>query len=193
MRQRLAALGLLLLAGPAAAQTVLEARYGFGTDYRFVDASHSFGRGLVLDALYAGAPRIDELYVGVGHQWKPAEGVVLTPMLYGVAGRQNGEAGVALGAFFTLDRGGFRSLAFVGHFFRLGGSVSDYSFADAFDVTRVVGRAELGVSSGFLRSDGDWSGLVGPTVKWNDARGSWAASLRFGDDTEFRVLRIVVL
>jgi hypothetical protein len=56
------------------------------------------------------------------------------------------------------------------------GSGTDYRVVDL----RVIGRGELGVSTGFLQSEGDWSWLVGPTFKWNDARGAWAASVRFG-------------
>ena len=192
MRHGLALASLLLLVAPAQAQTAFEGRYGFNTEYRFVDLSHTFKGGLVLDALYTGVPGTNELYLGVGQQWKPTVGVIVSPMAYAVFGKENDEAGVTLGALLAIDRGGFRSVGFLGHFIRIEGDVPDYDFADALDVTRVIGRAELGVSTGFFHSQGDWSWLVGPTLKWNDAHGNWAASARFGDDTEIRVLRVFV-
>ena len=192
MRHGLALASLLLLVAPAQAQTVFEGRYGFGTEYRFVDLSHTFKGGLVLDALYTGVPGTNELYLGVGHQWKPAAGVIITPMAYAVFGKENEEAGVTLGALLAIDRGGFRSVGFLGHFIRIDGEVPAYDFADAVDLTRVIGRGEIGVSTGFFHSQGAWAWLVGPTLKWNDAHGSWAASARFGDDTEIRVLRVFV-
>jgi hypothetical protein len=36
----------------------------------------------------------------------------------------------------------------MGHFFRTGGGVSDYTFVDALDLTRTSGRWELRASAG---------------------------------------------
>jgi hypothetical protein len=182
----------LLVAGPAAAQTIFEGRYGFETEYRFVDLSHTFKAGAYLEALYVGIPGQNELYLGAGFQLRPTAGVSLTPVLYAVFGNENDQRGVTLGGLLSVDRGGFKVLAFAGHFFRTDGDVSDYTFIDALDLTRALGKWELGVSSGLFETGGDATWLFGPTVKRNDSRGAWAAAARFGDDTEYRVLRVFV-
>ena len=69
-----------------------------------MDLSHTFKGGLVLDALYTGVPGVNELYLGVGHQWKPTAGVIVSPMAYAVFGKENDEAGVTLGALLAIDR-----------------------------------------------------------------------------------------
>src|SRR6185436_17534863 len=155
-----------ILAASADAQTVLEAR-GSTTDYRFFDVSHGFRGGLVLDALYTGVPGMDELYLGAGYAWKPAKGVTVTPIAYGVVGFQNHERGITLGALLALDRSGFRSAGFLGQFLRLDGDVPSYAFADSLDLTRVVGQWELGASFGFFRQSGSGTWQLGPTVKRN--------------------------
>ncbi len=182
----------LLVAGPAAAQTIFEGRYGFETEYRFVDLSHTFKAGAYLEALYVGIPGQNELYLGAGFQLRPTPGVSLTPVLYAVLGNENDQRGVTLGGLLSVDRGGFKVLAFAGHFFRIDGDVSDYTFIDALDLTRALGKWELGVSTGLFETGGDATWLVGPTLKRNDSRGAWAAAARFGDDTEYRVLRVFV-
>lgn len=192
MRHALLAVLLLALAAPGGAQTVLEARYGFKTEYRFIDLTHIFANGVMLDALYTGVPGVNEFYAGVGYQLKPTAGLIVTPVLYGVAGKEAGERGLALGALLSLDRGGFKGAGFVGHFFRLDGDVASYDFADTLDLTRALGKGEIGVSTGLFHQSGEWAWLVGPTLKWNDAKGTWAVSARFGDDSEIRLLRVFV-
>ncbi len=194
MRQPIALLASLTLtfAPVASAQTVVEARYGAHTEYRFVDLSHTFKSGLVLDALYTGVPGLNELYLGAGAQLHPINGLTVTPMAYAVFAKELHERGVTLGALIALDRGGFKGAGFVGHFIRMDGDNPDYDFADALDLTRAIGKWEAGVSTGFFHQSGEWAWLVGPTVKRNDAKGQWAVSARFGDDTEVRFLRIFV-
>jgi len=53
---------------------------------------------------------------------------------------------------------------------------------------------ECGIVPGALVSfdkAGEWNPLVGPVVKRNDARGSWAVSLRWGYRTDARLVRII--
>lgn len=161
------------------------------TKYRFFDVSHTFANRVVLDGLYLGVPGMNELYLGAGYQLRPAAGLSVAPILYAVLGKENDERGVCLGALLSVDRGGWKALGFVGHFFRTGGEVADYTFVDAFDLTRAAGRWELGASAGLYETGGDRTWLVGPTVKRSDRRGAWAASMRFGNDTEFRLLRVL--
>jgi len=184
---------LALWAAPAAsAQTVFEGRYGFGPEYRFVDVSHTFVSGPYLEALYIGVPGQNELYLGAGFQLRPAAGVTLTPVVYAVAGGENDQRGISLGGLLSLQRGGWKVLAFAGHFFRASGGVASYSFVDAFDLTRVLGGWELGASAGLFQTGGQASWLLGPSLKRNDARGAWAFSARFGDDEEYRLIRVLV-
>ena len=192
MRHRWLAALAALVPTLASGQTVLEARFGALTEYRFVDLSHTFAKGPVLDLLYTGVPGANEFYFGAGWQLR-GKGVTFTPIVYGVVGKENDERGITLGALWTFDRGGFKSVGFAGRFFRTSGGVDDYDFADAIDVTRVIGRFELGLSTGFFHPKGGaWAWLVGPTVKLNDKRGNWALSLRGGDDEEIRFLRVLV-
>jgi hypothetical protein len=187
-----ALLATLTLAPGAQAQTVVEARYGAHTEYRFFDLSRTFANGLLLDGLYTGVPGLNELYLGVGGQLHPIKGLTITPMAYAVFAKELHERGVTLGALIALDRGGFKGVGFAGHFIRIDGDNPNYDFADALDLTRAIGKWEAGVSTGFFHQAGEWTWLVGPTVKRNDAKGQWAVSARFGDDTEVRFLRIFV-
>lgn len=192
MRHALLLAAVMAAAAPTAAQTVFEGRYGFETEYRFVDLSHTFKSGPYLEALYIGVPGQNELYLGAGFQVRPTTGVSFTPALYAVIGHENDQRGVAIGGLLSVDRSGWKALAFAGHFFRTDGDVADYTFIDAFDCTRAIGKWELGVSTGMFETGGEASWLVGPTVKRNDARGAWAVFARFGDDTEYRVVRVFV-
>jgi hypothetical protein len=56
---------------------------------------------------------------------------------------------------------------------------------------RIAGRWDAGVSSTVYRQDTGWSHFTGPLVRRRDARGSWALSVRTGDDTEVRVVRVL--
>ncbi len=191
---RRAALLLLLAASPdaARAQTVVELR-GSTTEYRFVDLNHTFENGLFLDLLYLGAKGSNELFAGGGFTFRPAKGVALTPIVYGVGAKENGERGVALCASVYVDRGGWRLLGFGGRFLRTSGEVPDYDFLDSLDVTRLIaGKWELGVSAGFLHTGGAWNELIGGTLKLNDKRGATALALRGGYDTELRLIRSFV-
>lgn len=178
------------LSGPAAAQTVVELR-GSTTKYRFADLSHTFASRVVVDALYLGVPGMNELYLGAGYQLRPAAGVSVAPLLYFVGGKENAERGACLAASLSVDRAGWKVLGFGGHFFRTSGGISDYTFVDALDLTRALGRWELGASAGAYHTNGELTALAGPTVKRNDRRGAWAASARFGSDTEVRLIRIL--
>jgi len=175
---------------PAAAQTVVELRAST-TKYRFADLSHTFANRVVLDAVYVGVPGMNELYLGAGYQLRPATGISIAPLLYFVGGKENAERGACLAASLSLDRAGWKMLGFGGHFFRVSGGVSDYTFVDALDLTRALGRWEVGASTGLYHTNGDLTGVVGPTVKRNDRRGAWAASARFGSDTDVRLVRVL--
>jgi hypothetical protein len=187
------ALLLLLAPGPAAdAQTVVELR-GATTEYRFVDLNHTFKRGLFLDLLYLGSEVSNELYAGVGWSWRPAQGVTLTPIVYGVAGKEGDQRGVALCGSVFVDKGGWRVLGFGGQFLHTSGEVADYTFLDSLDLTRVIAkRWELGVSGGFLKSGDAWNELLGGTLKFNDRLGASAVAVRGGYTTELRLIRTFV-
>jgi hypothetical protein len=158
-----------------------------------VDLNHTFKSGLFLDLLYLGSETSNELYAGAGWSWKPAAGVTLTPIVYGVAGKEGDERGVALCGSVFVDRGGWRVLGFGGRFLRASGDVPDYTFLDSLDVTRVFKKNwELGGSAGFLRIGGEWNELLGGTLKFNDKRGATAVAVRGGYTNELRVIRTLV-
>jgi hypothetical protein len=185
-----AALALLGPASTASGQTVVELR-GSSTRYRFVDLNHTFGNKLLLDLLYIGVPGMNELYVGAGYAWSPSRSFSLTPILYGVVGKGNRERGVVLSALLTGQAGRFKVLGFGGRFFRTSGDVPSYDFVDSLDLTAALGAWEAGASLGLFHQEGASSILVGPTLKRNDSRGAWGLSLRGGDDTEVRLIRVI--
>jgi hypothetical protein len=192
VKRRLALTALALgLAVPAAAQTVLELR-GSTTRYRFVDLNHTFAGGLMLDALYLGVPGQNELYLGAGYAWKLARGLTVIPLLYFVAGREQGERAIAPCVYVLADAGPWKAVAFAGRVARVSGGVATYDFADSIDVTRkAVGRWDAGVSSSIYRLDSGWSHQTGPLLRRTDARGAWSLALRFGSDRELRLVRVL--
>jgi hypothetical protein len=192
MKRVLAALAVLgMAAAPARAQTAVELR-GSTIRYRFVDVNHTFASGIMLDLLYLGVPGQNELYLGGGYTWKAARGLTLIPLAYAVAGHEQRERGVMLGAYVLAEGGPWKGIAFLGRFIRVSGGVATYDFLDTADVTHRLARAwDAGVSSTVYRQDVGWSHLTGPVVRRNDARGSWALSARAGYDFEVRLVRIL--
>jgi hypothetical protein len=179
---------LLALAAPAGAQDYVELR-GSSTRYRFVDFNRTLASRLIVDALYIGVPGQDELYLGAGRSLQLTRGVAFAPYVYAVAGFQQGERGLVLGGYLTVERGPLRVAAFLGRFVRLAGGVESYDFADSIDVGGRVGRWEGGGSTTIYRTGVGWSAVSGPVVRRHDGRGAWSVSLRSGYETEFRVVR----
>ena len=179
------------LPSPARAQTSVELR-GSTAAYRFADVNHTFANGVMLDALYVAVPGQDEFYLGLGYTWKASRGLTVIPLAYGVAGVQQAERGIVLGAYVLGDAGPWTLIAFAGRFVRISGGVSTYDFLDSVDLThRVAGKWDAGVSSSVYRQDTGWSHLTGPLVRRRDAHGSWALSVRAGYDTEVRLVRVL--
>jgi len=188
------ALGIMLIATaastcPAAAENELEVRAA-STEYRFLDLSRVFESGVVLSALYAGDPEVNDVHVGAGYYFGEDERASLTPIVYYMRGSL-GERGVMLGIHGDLALGNWRVLGFAGHFFEDEGESGDFTFVDTLDVTRRFGAWETGVSSDVYWFDGERWSVVGPTLKRHDSLGTWAASYRFGEQDEFRVTRIL--
>jgi hypothetical protein len=187
----LAGAGVLACASGAAAQTGLELR-GSTARYRFVDLNHVFASGLMADALYLGVPGQNELYLGLGYTLKLARGLTVVPLVYGVAGHEKSERGLALCASVLAEGGPWKAIVFAGRFVRTSGGVATYDFADSIDLTRKVsGRWDAGVSSTVYRLDTGWTQQTGPLVRRTDARGTWALSARLGDTSEVRLVRVL--
>lgn len=185
----LAAASLLWGAAEIAAQGLAEVRYA-DTSYRFADVSYTWSSGAVFDGFYVGVPGSNELNLGGGYALKRGA-LTLTPLVYAVIGKEDGQRGVKTALLASYDRSGWKLLAFGGAFFHTAGSVDDYHVLDTADITRVVAtRWELGVQSGFFRTGGSWNTQIGPLVKFNDSKGAWAVSYRFGNEKEFRVGRV---
>ncbi len=178
------------LAANVAAQNLVEVR-GADTKYRYADWNYSFSNGAVIDLFYVGVPGSNELNAGGGYAIKRG-GLVVTPLVYAVIGKEGGQRGVKVALLVSVDKAGWKTLAFLGGYIRGSGDVASYQVLDTLDVTRTLGkRWEAGLQSGFFRTGGTWNPQVGPLVKLNDRHGAWAASYRFGPQNEFRVGRVL--
>jgi hypothetical protein len=182
---------LLLGARDVSAQVVAEVRVA-DTRYRFVDVSVTRKNGVVFDCFYVGVPGSNELNAGVGYAFK-RNALTLTPLLYAVIGKEDGQRGVKAALLTTYEKDGWKFGSFLGAFIPASGSIDSYQVLDTADLTRAIGKGwELGIQGGFFRADGAWNTQVGPLLKLNDARGAWAVSYRFGTEDELRVGRVFV-
>lgn len=162
---------------------------GDGDLYRYAEYTRFLANGIVLDSVYIGVPGQNELYLGAGYGFRLTPTLTLTPLLYGVAGKENDELGVTLGVFVAGTAGPWSVYTFAGYFEPIDGDVPRYFFVDSADVARRVGRWELGLSTGHYVVSGDWTALVGGVVVHNDARGAWRAYVRGGSGFEARLVR----
>ena len=181
----------LLFIGTAAGQGAAEVRLA-DTKYRFIDVSFTRKNGVVFDGFYVGVPGSNELNVGGGYALKRGA-LTLTPLLYAVIGKEGGQRGVKGALLTAFERGDWKFVSFVGAFIRASGSTDAYQVLDTADFTRTLTtRWELGVQGGFFRTGGAWNTQAGPLLKFNDSRGAWAVSYRFGSENELRVARVLV-
>jgi hypothetical protein len=162
---------------------------GDGDLYRYAEYTRFLSNGMVLDSVYIGVPGQNELYLGAGYGFRFTPTLTLTPLLYGVVGKENDELGVALGVFLVGTAGPWSMYSFAGYFEPIDGDVPRYFFVDSADLTRRMGAWELGVSTGHYVVSGDWSALVGGVAVHNDARGAWRAYVRGGSAFEARLVR----
>ena len=187
---------ILFASAPALAQQApppnyVELRGGWSDVgfYRYAEYSRPLSGPVVFDAVYLGVPGQNELYVGAGYQLKATPTLTVTPLVYGVAGKENGQRGLALGTFVLGTVGDWSVYTFVGYFEPLSGDVSRYLFVDTLDIARKLGSWEVGLSAGAFIIGGDCACVAGPVLVRNDALGSWRASLRGGSAFEARLVR----
>jgi hypothetical protein len=186
----LSAAALVLLAGQAGAQNLVEVR-GADTKYRYVDWSYTWKSAAVVDVFYIGVPGSNELNLGGGYAFKRGR-LVLTPLVYAVFGKEDSQRGVKVALLASFEKDGWKLLSFLGAYARASGEVRPYQVLDTLDVTRTfAARWEAGVQSGFFRAGGAWNPQVGPLLKLSDRRGAWAISYRFGPQREFRAGRVL--
>ena len=187
------ALAALELESPvAAAETEMEMRAAT-TRYRFIELSRSLDSGVVFDALYSGEPGLNEAYVGLGYDVSSSDRASVIPILYAVAGREYGERGATLGFLADVDHRKAHLVLFAGHFWPARGEIRGYTFVDSLDLTRKMGRLELGVSAAAFEDDGAIQRVAGPVLKYDDRQGTWSFAARFGDERELRVTRTLAL
>jgi hypothetical protein len=183
---------ICLLSRAAAAQHMIELR-GADTKYRYVDWNYTFQNSAIVDLFYVGVPGSNEFNFGGGRAFKVGD-LTLSPLLYMVAGKEDGQRGVKLALLAAYAKKGWTLNAFVGHYIPVTGEVSSYQVLDTLDCTRALDkRWELGVSGSFFHTAHEWNPQVGPLVKINDRLGCWAVSYRFGPEDEFRIGRIFLL
>ena len=186
----LAVAAFLGLTAQVAAQNLVEVRLA-DTKYRYADWNYTFGNGVVADVFYVGVPGSNEFNFGGGYALKRG-GLVLTPLVYAVFGKEGSQAGVKVALLASLDKKGWKLLSFLGDYIPVSGDVDAYQVLDTLDLTHVfAGRWEAGIQAGFFRQDGSWNTQVGPLIKRNDRLGAWAVSYRFGNQNEFRAGRVL--
>jgi hypothetical protein len=198
MAARWIVLGLVLAAAEALADEAappppnyLELRGGWSEPglYRYAEYARPLRGALVFDAVYLGVPGQNELYLGAGYALKVAPTLTVTPLLYGVVGKENGERGLALGLSVLGAVREWSVYTFVGYFEPLAGDVARYLFVDTLDVARKLGRFELGASAGVFVTGGTCTCVAGPVLVRNDRLGAWRASARAGSTFEVRLVR----
>ncbi|HWO89090.1 MAG TPA: hypothetical protein VNL98_08060 [Gemmatimonadales bacterium] len=182
------ALVLCLAVGTARAQTEVELRAST-TEYRYIEVSHTLPNGIVADGLYWGDQVLDELWVGGGYYFDVTGWLGALPMVYATFGTEG--RGVSLGMWVTIDGGGWNARGYLGRFMPTSGSLASYTELDGFEATRAVqgSRWGVGVAADGWRSADESYWLLGPALRRADRRGAWSAWLRFGDDTELRLVR----
>jgi hypothetical protein len=169
----------------SAQQNYVELR-GAAPHYDSEEYSRDLPYNLNVDFVHSGVTGQDQFFAGLGYHITPAKGVMVTPYLYAVAGT-NGQRGAMVAVNASVERGKWKATAFLGRFLRAKGSVPSYTALDTGDVTRsVTKRVDVGVSTGFFRTEGQWNLQSGPI----DAHGAWAVSYRFGQTNEVRLTRI---
>ena len=166
---------------------------GDGDFYRYAEYTRFFANGLTLDSVYVGVPGQNELYLGAGYGIKLTPTLTLTPLGYAVIGLdgETDEFGLTLGVFVVGTAGQWGVYLFTGYFEPISGSVPRYFFVDSLDVSRRLGKWELGVSTGHYVISGDWTALVGGVVVHNDAHGAWRLLVRGGSAFEARLVRTI--
>lgn len=173
----------------AAAGDLIEVR-GADTKYRYADWLHTFRNAAVIDVFYDGVPGLNEFNFGGGYSFKLKKLVVI-PLVYFVAGKEDHERAIRLGVIVAYEQEGWKLNSYLSHCAPLSGGVSHYQSLDTADFTRVLSkRWELGVQSGLFHYQGKWNPQVGPLVKMNDRAGYWGVSYRFGPQREFRISRV---
>jgi hypothetical protein len=186
----LAVMAAVCCSSHAVAQNLAEVRLA-DTKYRYADWNYTFKSSAVVDLFYVGVPGSNEFNLGGGYAFKRG-GLVLTPLLYFVIGKEESQSGVKVALLAAFERRGWKLLSFIGHYEPISGAVGSYQVLDTLDVTRVIaGRFEAGIQAGFFRQDHAWNEQIGPLLKLNDRLGAWAVSYRFGDQNEFRAGRVL--
>ena len=136
---------LLSVAGSASAQHMFEGRYA-DTEYRYLDWNYTFPGGIVADAFYVGVPGSNEFNLGGGHVLHFGPELLLTPLVYGVIGKEADQRGIKLALLAGWEHRGWKVAACAGLYIRIEGDVPNYQVLDTADLARAVTRhLDLGV------------------------------------------------
>jgi hypothetical protein len=159
--------------------------------YDYEEYARDRPNNLNIDVVHIGVSGQHQILAGVGRRFTLGKGVSITPYLYAVVGT-NGQRGAMVAVNASAERGKWKATAFLGRFLRIKGSVSSFTVLDTGDVTRSVSkRVDVGVSTGFYLTEGQWNPQSGPMVRLKDTRGAWMVSYRFGHVNEIRLTRTI--
>ena len=179
----------LFFSGVAVAQQNYVELRGASPRYDYEEYSRDLPHGFNLDFVHIGVTGQEQVSIGLGRHFTPAKGVNLTPYVFLVVGN-NGQRGAMPALNASVERGKWKATAFIGTFRRAQGNVSNYTVLDTGDVTRsITKRVDVGISTGFFLTEGQWNPQSGPVARFKDSHGAWAVSYRFGNTNEIRVTR----
>ena len=168
---------------------------GSSTEYRYVDYMHTFkttflGCRIVTDDFYVGGNEFNEGNIGLGLELKPAQSLILVPMLYLVIGAKPAESGSKIGLIGIFEHGPWKGQFFLADLIHSPSLFSrenspNYFLLDGGDLTHSLPhKFDAGISTGFVHQSGKWNPQYGPVVRYRN----WSISYRFGEGgREFRV------
>jgi hypothetical protein len=186
-------IAILALLGTLEAEDCNIELRGSSTEYRYADAACTLKNGFILDGYYIGVPKNNEISLGFGYQWKPIPALSLTPLLYGVVGKEKNQRGVKFGLMGSFTKSQYTVAGYLAKYQILKGTTTNYLVLDTLDVTRTVSKHwEIGTSTGLFLQDNKWNPQYGGVTKLNDKAGYTAISYRFGV-REFRISRSFVI
>lgn len=176
---------------PAPKHNFAEIRWSKDNLYGYGDYVNTKGTR-VLEVFLVKTPGQTQGCAGIGKQFTLNKLGTISAMLYGVIG-SNDQLGVMPAVLPTIEKGKYKSNAFLAWFIPIKGEVHQFLVLDTWDTTYALSkRFDAGTSIGFFLQDGKWNPQVGPVLKINDKLGSYSVSYRVGTGRELRFGRTFI-